>query len=139
MNGSIAFSDSVRSRQKITIDLVRYRNGIESGTMDFLFLSMSRYFQEKSYDGFNFGLSALSGVGATPNANRLEKVLAYLYKHLNRLYNFRRLHTYKAKFHPRREPRYLIYPNERALPDVVVALIRADSGDRLLDYLKPGA
>lgn len=37
------------------------------------------------------------------------------------------------------EPRYLVYPSLTALPDVVVALIRADSGDRLRDYFKPGA
>jgi phosphatidylglycerol lysyltransferase len=34
---------------------------------------------------------------------------------------------------------YLIYPREAALPDIVVALTRADSGDRLLDYFKPGS
>jgi phosphatidylglycerol lysyltransferase len=33
----------------------------------------------------------------------------------------------------------LIYPSLTALPDIVVALVRADSGDRLLDYFKPGA
>jgi hypothetical protein len=34
---------------------------------------------------------------------------------------------------------YLVYPSLAALPDVVVALIRTDSGDRLFDYFKPGA
>lgn len=51
----------------------------------------------------------------------------------------RRLHEFKEKFHPRWEPRYFIYPGVAALPEVVVALIRADSGDRLLDYFRPGA
>ena len=43
------------------------------------------------------------------------------------------------KFNPRWESRYFIYPGTVALPEVVIALIRADSGDRLLDYFKPGA
>ncbi|ODG98856.1 hypothetical protein A4S05_00495 [Nostoc sp. KVJ20] len=70
---------------------------------------------------------------------RLEKILHYLYEHLNHFYNFKGLHTYKDKFHPHWEARYLVYPSLAALPDVVVALIRADSGDRLFDYFKPGA
>ncbi|MBE9020226.1 DUF2156 domain-containing protein, partial [Chroococcidiopsidales cyanobacterium LEGE 13417] len=123
----------------ITIDLMRHRNSVESGTMDFLFISMFQHYKDLGYDGFNLGLSALSGMGETQNTPRLEKGLNYLYEHLNRFYNFKSLHAYKEKFHPRWEPRYLVYPGLAALPDVVVALIRADSGDRLFDYLKPGS
>ncbi len=134
-----AFANIVPEYQinEITIDLMRHRTEVESGTMDFLFISMFGHFKELGYDGFNLGLSALSGVGETPGSPRLEKGLHYLYEHLNKFYNFKGLHAYKEKFHPRWEPRYLVYPSFVALPSVVVALIRADSGDRLLDYFKP--
>ncbi|QLE56835.1 phosphatidylglycerol lysyltransferase domain-containing protein [Nostoc sp. TCL26-01] len=122
-----------------TIDMMRHRQSMENGTMDFLFTSLLQHFQDAGYDSFNFGLSALAGVGEKPESQRLEKVLRYLYEHLNRFYNFQGLHAYKEKFHPRWEGRYLVYPSLTALPDVVVALIRADSGDRLLDYFQPGA
>lgn len=49
------------------------------------------------------------------------------------------VNTFKQKFRPRWEARYLVYPGLAALPSVVVALVRADSGDRLLDYFKPGS
>jgi phosphatidylglycerol lysyltransferase len=124
---------------EVTIDMMRHRQSLENGTMDFLFVSMLQHFKEEGYDSFNFGLSALAGVGETPESRRLERVLHYLYEHLNRFYNFKGLHAYKEKFRPCWQSRYLIYPNIAALPDVVVALIRADSGDRLLDYFKPGA
>jgi phosphatidylglycerol lysyltransferase len=126
-------------RNEITVDLMRRRTEIEQGTMDFLFVSMFEHFQAQGYDGFNLGLSALSGVGDLVQAPRLEKGIHYLYKHLNQFYNFQGLHAYKEKFHPRWESRYLVYPSLVALPDVVVGLVRADSGDRLLDYFKPGA
>jgi phosphatidylglycerol lysyltransferase len=135
-----AFSNIVSEYQlnEVTNDMMRHRQSIENGTMDFLFISMLQHFKEAGYDSFNFGLSPLSGVGATSESRRLEKVLRYLYDHLHRFYNFQGLHAYKEKFRPHWEPRYLIYPSLAALPDVVVALIRADSGDRLLDYFKPG-
>ncbi len=137
----VAFANIVSEYQKndATVDLMRRRNEVEHGTMDFLFISLFQHFKTQGYEGFNIGLSALSGVGEGPKSLRLEKILHYLYEHLNKFYNFQGLHTYKDKFHPRWEPRYLVYPNLAALPDVVVALVRADSGDRLLDYFKPGA
>lgn len=134
-----AFANIVQEYQlnEVTNDMMRHRHSIENGTMDFLFVSMLQHFKEKGYDSFNFGLSALAGVGENPESRRLEKVLHYLYQHLNSFYNFQGLHAYKDKFHPHWEPRYLVYPSLTALPNVVVALIRADSGDRLLDYFKP--
>jgi phosphatidylglycerol lysyltransferase len=136
-----AFANVVTEYQidEITIDLMRHRADMENGTMDFLFISMFEYFQEQGYGSFNLGLSALSGVGGSEQAPRLEKGMHYLYKHLNQFYNFKGIHAYKEKFHPRWEPRYLVYPNLPSLPDVVVGLVRADSGDRLLDYFKPGS
>jgi phosphatidylglycerol lysyltransferase len=124
---------------EITLDLMRRRIEVEKGTMDFLFISLFQEFKNRGYDGFNLGLSALSGVGQTQESQRLEKALNYLYEHLNRFYNFKGVHGFKEKFNPRWEPRYLIYPSLAALPEVVVALIRADSGDRLWDYFKPGS
>jgi phosphatidylglycerol lysyltransferase len=124
---------------EITIDLMRRRQNVEQGTMDFLLVSLLQHFKEKGYDGFNLGLSALSGIGMSKQSPRLEKAVRYLYRHLNQFYHFQGLHAYKEKFHPQWEPRYLIYPDWFSLPDVIVALVRADSGDRLLDYLKPTA
>ncbi|AFZ16274.1 bifunctional lysylphosphatidylglycerol flippase/synthetase MprF [Allocoleopsis franciscana] len=123
---------------KTTIDMMRRRVEVEQGTMDFLFSSMFQHFKERGYDRFNLGLSALSGLGEKPQSPRLEKALNYLYEHLNQFYNFKGLHAFKEKYKPQWEPRFFIYPRRVALPEVVVALIRADSGDRLLDYLKPG-
>lgn len=137
----VAFTNLLPEYQlnEITNDLMRYRRNLENGIMDFLFISMFQRYKERGYDTFNIGLSVLAGVGNTQESRRLEKVLHYLQEHLSRFYNFQGLHAYKEKFHPSWEPRYLVYPSLTALPDVVIALIRADSGDRLFDYFRPGA
>lgn len=136
-----AFANVVSEYQcnEITIDLMRRRIEVEPGTMDFLFVEMFQYFKAKGYDGFNLGLSALVSSIESAASPRLAQGMHYLYTHLNQFYNFTGLHEYKDKFNPRWESRYLIYPGLVSLVDVVVALIRADSGDRLLDYFKPGS
>ena len=133
----IAFANIIPEyqRNEITIDLMRYLPEAERGTMDFLFISMLDRFKQQGYDGFNLGLAALSGVGETVESSRMERGMHYLYEHLNQFYNFQGLRAYKDKFHPRWESRYLVYPQLAALPDVVIGLVRADSGDRLQDYL----
>jgi len=141
-DGSVsAFANVVPVYQinEITIDLMRHRKAMVNGTMDVLLCTLFTHFKDRGFDGFNLGLSALSGVGGSSVSTRLEKGVHYLYQHLNQFYNFKGLHAYKAKFKPRWEPRYFVFPSYAALPVLVVALVRADSGDRLLDYFKPGS
>jgi phosphatidylglycerol lysyltransferase len=132
----IAFANLVPEyqRNEATIDLMRHLPDVERGAMDFLFTSLLQHCKEQHYDGFNLGLVIFSGVGNTPAAPRLEKGVHYLYDHLNQFYNVQGLRAYKDKFHPQWEPRYFVYSLLAALPEVVVALVRADSGDRLQDY-----
>ncbi|MBW4474615.1 MAG: DUF2156 domain-containing protein [Stenomitos rutilans HA7619-LM2] len=138
--GIVAFSNLLTgyNRKEVTVDLMRHRKDVEKGTMEFLFATVIQHFQHLDYDGFNFSLSPLAGVGETPEAKRVEKGLHYFFEHLNQFYNFKGLHQFKEKFQPHWEPRYLVYPSLTTLPDIAVGLVRADSGDRLLDYFKPG-
>lgn len=134
-----AFANLISANQakEIAVDLMRRRAEVENGVMEFLFVSLLQHYQQLGYEKFDLGLSALSGIGEKQESPRLEKALRYLYQHLNHFYNFQGLHSFKEKFHPQWEPRYLIYPSLAALPDVIVGLVRADSGDRFLDYLQP--
>ena len=133
-----AFANLISANQakEIAVDLMRRRADVENGVMEFLFVSLLQHYQQLGYEKFDLGLSALSGIGEKQESPRLEKALRYLYQHLNHFYNFQGLHSFKEKFHPDWEPRYLIYPSLAALPDVIVGLVRADSGDRFLDYLQ---
>ncbi len=133
-------TDYVRSNgnSEVTVDLMRHRAVVENGTMEFLFVSLIQHFQALGIAQFSFSLSPLAGVGASPDAGTIEKGLNYFFEHLNQFYNFKGLHQFKEKFHPNWEPRYLVYPHATLLPEISVALVRADSGDRLFDYIKLG-
>jgi phosphatidylglycerol lysyltransferase len=134
-----AFANLVTEYQKneITIDLMRHFPEVESGMMEFLFASMLGWAKEKGYETFSLGLSALVGVGEKPDDLRMEQALRAISEYVNRFYNFKGLHTFKDKFHPRWEPRYLVYPTTGSLPQVLSTLLRVHSGDDFLwKYLK---
>ncbi len=115
-----------------SIDLMRHRRDAPPGTMDFLFVSLIEWARAKAYDSFNLGLSSLAGVGEEPHDPALEKALHFVYEHVNSFYNFKGLHSFKAKFEPRWSPRYLIYPGAASLPAILTGLVQADSGSGLL-------
>ncbi len=124
-------------RNEITIDLMRHRRGMENGTMEFLFVSTFQWAGERGYDSFNLGLSALSGVGERPDDPALERVMHFVYEHVDQFYNFKGLHNFKEKFHPQWSPRYLIYPGAANLAQAWLAVVQANAGPESL-FLFPG-
>ena len=120
---------------EVTLDLMRHRSHVESGLMDFLFVSLFKWAQEQKYASFNLGLSALSGVGEHSDDPVIERALHYIYENVNRFYNFRGLHTFKEKFHPAWSPRYLVHPGSASLPAVSVSLLNANLGGSLWSNL----
>lgn len=115
-------------RNELSVDLMRRRQEVEPGTMDYLFVSLIQYAQQQGYDSFNLGLSALAGVGEQPNDPAAERVLHFIFEHVNQFYNFKGLHEFKEKFQPHWSPRYLIYPNLGALAGVWLAVVEANAG-----------
>ncbi len=129
-----AFANLVPEYQRLesTCDLMRFRSGVENGTMDFLLVKLFEWSRGQGFGTFNLGLSALAGVGERRDDPAAERALAFLYRHVNRFYSFKGIHAFKSKFHPRWEPRYLIHPGAASLPAVGLALILADSGGNVL-------
>jgi len=120
--------NSEYQKNEATVDLMRRRRAAESGTMDFLFVSLFLWAKSKGYDTFNLGLSSLSGVGENPDDPVLEQAMHYIYEHINQFYNFKGLHEFKEKFGPIWSPRYLIYPGPDSLLPTVFTVIAANSG-----------
>lgn len=120
----IAFVNEAKSYfpGEISIDLMRHKTEVPSGTMDFLFLKLLTYYQEHGYKYFNLGLAALAGVGESPDASLQERALHQLYEHLNKYFSYKGLRNYKQKFEPEWESRYFIYEaGPRALVKSVLA------------------
>jgi phosphatidylglycerol lysyltransferase len=117
---------------EVTADLMRHRPGAEKGQMDFLFASLLSWAKSKGYARFNFGLSALAGIGEQPGDPAIERALRYAFEHMHQFYNFKGLHAYKAKYGPVWSPRFLVYPDLPRLAAVGAALIQANTGNDFL-------
>jgi phosphatidylglycerol lysyltransferase len=126
----VAFANLVSEYQlsEVTVDLMRHRASAPPGTMDFLFAGLLEWSRAQGYATFNLGLSGLSGVGDSPGDAALEKALHFIYEHVNRFYNFKGLHAFKAKFNPTWSARYLIYSGAAALPAILAGLAMVDAG-----------
>ncbi len=69
----VAFANILPEYQlnETTIDLMRHREQMGSGVMDFLFVSLFHWAQEQGYDSFNLGLVALAGWARTRTTRQL--------------------------------------------------------------------
>lgn len=119
-------------RKEAVIDLMRRRRKVENGTMDFLFISIFDWAKFKGNTTFSLGFSGLSGIGEKSDSPAVEKALHYLYENMSRFYNVKGLHTFKDKFHPRWESRYMVYPKTANLSAIAIAFARAHNGDDFL-------
>jgi len=139
-NGEVtAFANLVPEYQKneTALDLMRRRRQVENGTMELLFSSLLEWAKEQGYASFSLGQAPLTGIGEHNDDPRIEKALRRLSEYFKRFINFRGLHSFKEKFNPRWEPRYLVYLGVPSLPGIVTTLLRVHSdGNFLWNYLK---
>ncbi len=118
---ALAFVNQIRSYcpGEVTIDMMRHIENAPNGTMDFLFAKLLFFLKEEGFRQFSLGLAALSGVGEDEDASLEEKAMAKIFNHLNRFFSYKGLKTYKDKFAPTWEDRFLIY--EGGVPGLVKA------------------
>lgn len=111
-------------KEEASIDLMRHRPDAPAGTMDFLFARIMLHLQAEGYQRFGLGMSPLAGMAERRQAPRWQRLGRLLYKYGDRFYRFRGLHSFKDKFEPQWEARYLATPGGLA-PVFVLADIAA--------------
>ncbi len=107
-----------------TIDLMRRRSDLPNGIMDLLQVRLIEHFRDAGFARYSLGMAPFFNVGEESNAPVKERAIRLLYEHVSRIFSYKGLHNYKAKFTPIWEPRYLVYDSETSLPAIVLALIQ---------------
>ncbi|GGB22201.1 hypothetical protein GCM10011380_09710 [Sphingomonas metalli] len=98
------------NRREASVDLMRYRADTPPGTMDFLFTSVMLWAKERGYRRFSLGMAPLSGIDDRRLAPAWARISAFVFRNGERIYGFKGLRTYKEKYAPVWEPRYIAGP-----------------------------
>jgi len=108
----IAFANllTTDANEEASLDLMRYTPDAPPGTMDFLFAKTILHLQALGYERFGLGMSPMAGMAERRRAPRWQRLGRLLYEYGDRFYNFRGLHSFKDKFEPVWEARYLVAP-----------------------------
>ena len=108
----VAFATLMATEGKIeaSVDLMRYRPDAPHGTMDFLFAKLMLLLQTQGFQRFSLGMAPLSGMAEHPLAPTWHRIGRLLFSYGEHFYNFQGLRTFKEKFSPQWEARYLASP-----------------------------
>jgi phosphatidylglycerol lysyltransferase len=110
------------SRGEATIDLMRYRTDAPPGLMEYLFTKLLLAKKAEGFVRFNLGMAPMSGFQEKEEASIEERAVHNFMQHMNFLFSYQGLKSFKAKFATRWEPRYVIYRNILNLPLVARAI-----------------
>jgi lysylphosphatidylglycerol synthetase-like protein (DUF2156 family) len=123
-----------------TIDLMRRRDGGFGPVMEYLIAMSALAFKEQGYRFISLSAAPLAKapehLDASSDEHVLQRLLDFLGDTLEPYYGFRSLLAFKAKFQPEFRPMYLVFPDETALAEIGIAIVRAylpDAG--LRDYV----
>lgn len=126
-----------------SLDIMRRLKTASPGIMELLIAESMEWARARGYAQMSLGLAPLAGFDSTrddgattlgddavaqtcaPPISWLERSARFLHQHKLLLGNYSSLYAFKAKFHPKWEPRYLIVTDTRALPRIFTALMQA--------------
>lgn len=114
--------------QELSVDLMRHRIDAPNGVMDYIFIEMMLWGRDQGYHWFNLGMASLSGMEArnmAPLWHRFSNLVVHVGGHF---YNFQGLRTYKEKFEPVWQPKYLAAPGGLSLPRTLADIAALISG-----------
>ena len=106
---AVAFASLMRGGEgeEATVGLMRHLPEASPYAMEFLFVSLILALKQEGCASLSLGTAPLSGLSRLPLSSRWHLLGHLVWRHGTRLYNFQGLKTFKGKFDPQWEPRYL--------------------------------
>ncbi len=96
-----------------------------NGLMEFAVVRTIELLRDRGIDELSLNFAAFGQFLRDP-ANRLQAVIGSGLRFFDRWFQIQRLQKFNAKFFPRWQPRYLMYPSNAALPRCALAVLWAE-------------
>lgn len=103
----IAFANLWIKDAVVVIDMMRYTSPAQSGLMDYLFMEVILWAQERELQQFDMGAAPLSGLAEQESPSTVAKLGALIFVKGGKFYNFTGIKKYKNKFDPDWEPLFI--------------------------------
>ena len=103
-----------------TYDLIRKAENAPKDSIDFLMIEMFLYLKSKGFQRVNMGLAPMSGI--EQGKDFPEKTIKFAYEQIRSFAHYKGLRSFKDKFDPEWQNRYLIYEHDYDLLQVPVIL-----------------
>ena len=117
-------------------DVTRHGKDAPGGVMEYINYQAFQVFKEEGYKYGSLGVAPLAGLDPK-SSNPIERMLCFVYAHLNDCYGFRDLHTAKKNYSPNEWlPSYYVYRPSVPTPDMFYAVVRIQNPQGMLDYVK---
>jgi phosphatidylglycerol lysyltransferase len=126
----VAFSNILSSgdKQELSTDLLRYRSFVPHGVIDYMVANTIQWGAEQGYQWFNLGLAPLSGSNEQQFSSRWGRLMNFVYTYGENIYGFKTVRSYKEKYRPDWQPRYLVCPAGLAMPGILSSLAKVVGG-----------
>ncbi len=98
-----------------SFDLMRYADEAPKSTMTFFIVALAQHFKEKGLRQMTLGMAPLSGMAIYRKVPLAQKLESLMYQKGGYFYNFHGLRSFKEKFHPHWESRYIVIPRNENL------------------------
>ena len=117
--------------QRGALDLMRFdpERGA-NGLMDFLFTEILLWAQARGLRTFDLGMAPLAGLASDQYASLFARIGRLVHQYGEQFYGFQGLRTFKDKFGPRWEPRYIAAPGSWTLPLVLAEVAVLTNGPK---------
>lgn len=110
-------------------DVTRHGNGAPGGVMETIIYEALQVFKNEGIHYGSLGVAPLAGLD-DEKADPVEKLLRFVYDHLNECYGFKDLYRAKEKYSPTEwVPAYYIYLPKFPTPDMFYAVVKIQNNN----------
>jgi phosphatidylglycerol lysyltransferase len=107
------------SRVELSADLLRWHGSAAASTPDALLTALMQWGRAQGYEWFSLGMAPLASFEHPSRSRLWSRLGRAIYGRGDAFYHARDVRTFKERFDPVWEPRYLAYPGGVPLPQVL--------------------